>query len=146
MGSHTSILISESLEGLKVAVTRQNVGSCLKTAFSCAAPRPPSGSENCPAATAWADVMVVFSSESDFRLSQAAAATGAGANATIVTPSTNKTKLKLRKFIVHSLATCSTVAALYFGDGRRIFVYKDARRVLQIDCVERRDGLRRDKG
>ena len=103
MGSHTSILISESLEGLKVAATRQNAGSCWKTAFSCAAPRPASGSENCPAATAWADVMVAFSSESDFKLSQVAAATGAGANATIVTASTNKTKLKLRKFIVHSL-------------------------------------------
>src|SRR5207245_3089053 len=101
MGSHTSILISESLEGLKVAATRQNVGSCWKTAFSCAAPRPPSGSENCPAATAWADVMVAFSSESDLKLSQVAAATGAGANATIVTASSNKKKQKHHKLLLN---------------------------------------------
>ena len=101
-GSHTSTLISESLDGFSVAATRQNAGSCLKATFCCAAPRPAAGSENCPAATVSANVIVVFSSETDFRLSHVAAATGVGANEIIVTASTTKTKLKIRKFIAHS--------------------------------------------
>src|SRR6476660_7483090 len=71
-GSHTSILISESLDGLSVAATRQKEGSCLNALFCCAAPRPVAGTENWPAATVSADVMVPFSSESDLRLSQVA--------------------------------------------------------------------------
>src|SRR5262249_49308059 len=39
-GIHTSILMSESVDGLNVAATRQNAGSCLKSAVGCASPRP----------------------------------------------------------------------------------------------------------
>src|SRR5881397_2322750 len=107
-GSHTSTLISESLDGFSVAATRQNAGSCLKATFCCAAPRPAAGSENCPSATVSANVIVVFSSETDFRLSHVAAATGVGANEIIVTASTTKTKLKIRKFIAHSFTRRAT--------------------------------------
>src|SRR5437867_6665643 len=48
-GIHTSILISESLDGFSVAATLQNAGSCLKIAFCCAVTWPCAGSENSPA-------------------------------------------------------------------------------------------------
>src|SRR5207249_8516304 len=112
-GSHTSTLISESLDGFSVAATRQNAGSCLKATFCCAAPRPAAGSENCPAATVSANVIVVFSSETDFRLSHVAAATGVGANEIIVTASTTKTKLKYASSLL-------TPSAVYFGNVPRI--------------------------
>src|SRR5438552_3692936 len=53
-GSHTSILISESLDGVRVAATRQNGGSAAK-GFP---PRPPRGfgGVNCPAPTVCASV------------------------------------------------------------------------------------------
>src|SRR2546427_10469506 len=48
-GIHTSILISESLDGFSVAAPLQNAGSCLKIAFCSAATGPCPGRENCPA-------------------------------------------------------------------------------------------------
>src|SRR5262245_8342105 len=56
VGSHTSILMSESLDGVSVAATRQNVGKPAK-----AAPGPPPragapGGTNAPGATSAADV------------------------------------------------------------------------------------------
>src|SRR2546428_703140 len=64
-GIQISALMSESVDGLIVAATRQNAG---RSAKACAAPGPPprpagaAGGTNCPAATGCADVMVVFDS------------------------------------------------------------------------------------
>src|SRR5689334_4930892 len=69
-GSHTSILMSESLAGLMVAVTRQNAGRFLADA---AGTPEPDGGTNAPAATGCADVMVVSGSFNAARLSQVAA-------------------------------------------------------------------------
>src|SRR5262245_39402891 len=55
-GSHTTILMSESLDGLSVAATRQNAGSVPKTR---ALPAPPGGL-NAPAATRLASVTDPF--------------------------------------------------------------------------------------
>src|ERR1700760_3775300 len=68
-GSHTSILISESLAGLIVAATRQNAGRFFTEAGGALAP----GGTNAPAATGCADVMVVSGKFSAARLSQVAA-------------------------------------------------------------------------
>jgi hypothetical protein len=65
--------MSESVDGLNVAATRQNAGSCLKAAVGCAPPRPVAGDENAPAATDCANAIVVFGNESAWRLSQVAA-------------------------------------------------------------------------
>src|SRR5215831_5689753 len=73
-GSQTSTLMSESLLGASVAVTRQKDGSSEKTPAVGPRPcRPPTGGANAPAATVCASVIVVFGSFSDVRLSQAAA-------------------------------------------------------------------------
>src|ERR1043166_6704890 len=88
-GSHTSILTSESLDGVSVACTRQNAGSAaygfgwLPRAPPRPAPRPaaPSragaaggaGGVNAPAATACAEVIRAFCSGSTLRPSQVAA-------------------------------------------------------------------------
>src|ERR1044071_55034 len=69
-GSHTSILISESLAGFRVAATRQNAGRFLVAA---AGMPKADGGTNAPASTGCASVMVVSSSFSAARLSQVAA-------------------------------------------------------------------------
>src|SRR6266849_2235286 len=63
-GSQTSILISESLVGFNVAVTRQKAGRFLKSAGSGAfGPlKTSSGGLNAPAGTIRADVIVVSGS------------------------------------------------------------------------------------
>src|SRR5262245_50982200 len=72
-GIHTSILMSESRDGLNVAATRQKAGNCLKAAVACTPPRPGAGAENTPAATDWVSVIVAFGNERAWRLSQVAA-------------------------------------------------------------------------
>jgi len=59
-GIHASILMSESVDGLSVAATRQNAGSCLKAAVGCTPPRPGAGDENAPAATDCVSAIVVL--------------------------------------------------------------------------------------
>src|SRR5580658_8440916 len=73
VGSQTSSLISESLEGFMVAVIRQNSGRALYAELS---PRPPAGGAKRPAPTVWAEVIVVSGSVWDARLSQVAAQAG----------------------------------------------------------------------
>src|SRR5882762_4700666 len=60
-GSQTSILMSESDEGVSVAATRQNVGSWL----NCGAAGSVPGGVNAPAGTIWARVIEVFGSARD---------------------------------------------------------------------------------
>ena len=68
-GSQTSILISESLDGVSVAITRQKAGRPLKRAVF-ARPGPgAAGGVKAPAATLWADVMVTLGRLSLERLS-----------------------------------------------------------------------------
>ena len=62
----------ESAEGFNIAAILQNAGSCLNSVFCCAAPCN-EGNENSPAATDCAEVIVVCSRDSDFRLSHVAA-------------------------------------------------------------------------
>ena len=69
-GSQTSILISESLEGLSVAATRQNAGSL---PYAAAGDSLGPGGINSPAPTLCAEVIVVFACERVARLSQEAA-------------------------------------------------------------------------
>src|SRR5947207_12655910 len=68
--------MSESLEGVSVAATRQNAGSA---EYCCAAlPRPaPPGGTNAPAAMVAADVTVAFCSDKPTRLSHDAPAASA---------------------------------------------------------------------
>src|SRR5688572_22909905 len=61
-GSQTSDLMSESLVGLIVSATRQKAG---RLAAACAAPGPPPGCMNLPAATNVAELTVVFGSFSE---------------------------------------------------------------------------------
>src|ERR1700677_3137083 len=70
-GSQTSILMSESLLGRKVAATRQKAGRLLGETGD--GMNPPPGMLNAPAATVCASVMVVSGSARDARLSQVAA-------------------------------------------------------------------------
>src|SRR2546427_5095249 len=74
-GSQTSILMSESLDGVSVAATRQNDGS----AANGFAPRPPRGfgGVNCPAPTVCASVIATCGPENVDRLSQVAPIAGA---------------------------------------------------------------------
>src|SRR5580704_16727685 len=67
-GSQTSILMSESLLGRKVAATRQKAGRLLGETGD--GMNPPPGIVNAPAATVCASVMVVSGSAKDARLSQ----------------------------------------------------------------------------
>src|SRR5438045_9628228 len=64
-GIQTSILMSESDEGVSVAATRQKVGSWL----NCGAAGPVPGRVNAPAGTIWARVIEVFGSAKDDKLS-----------------------------------------------------------------------------
>src|SRR5215472_17321810 len=64
-GSQTSILMSESGEGVSVAATRQKVGNWL----NCGAAGPVPGRVNAPAGTGWAKVIEVYGSARDNRLS-----------------------------------------------------------------------------
>src|SRR5215510_1130495 len=72
-GSQTSILMSESEEGLSVAATRQNAGNWL----NCCAAGPVPGGLNPPAGTICAKVIEVFGSARDDNLSHDAAALSA---------------------------------------------------------------------
>src|SRR6478672_10497446 len=69
-GSQTSILMSESADGVSVAATRQNAGRSVM-AFP-RPPRPP-GTSNAPAATGCAIVIFASGSVSEARLSHVAA-------------------------------------------------------------------------
>src|SRR5512138_1484238 len=73
-GSQTSILMSESLDGVSVAATRQNGGRVAKTLL----PRParPFGSANCPAPTVCASVTEACVRENVDRLSHVAPIAG----------------------------------------------------------------------
>src|SRR5712691_10752933 len=62
-GSQTSILMSESLVGFRVAATRQNAGNALNVWAAVGPPRP--GAAKAPDPTTWASVMVVFGSVND---------------------------------------------------------------------------------
>src|SRR5207245_311256 len=75
-GIQTSILMSESADGIRVAATRQKAGRLSnRGAFAgCAVVTP--GSANCPAATSCADVIVVFGSVSFARASHDAPSAG----------------------------------------------------------------------
>src|SRR5216683_1115524 len=64
-GIQTSILRSESDEGVSVPATRQKVGSWL----NCGAAGPVPGRVNAPAGTIWARVIEVFGSAKDDKLS-----------------------------------------------------------------------------
>src|SRR2546422_6339504 len=80
-GSQTSILMSESLDGFKVAATRQKPGRSSKRG---APPRPAAGTVNAPGATDCAIVIVVSGSFRADRLSQEAAAAGAAFSTSII--------------------------------------------------------------
>src|SRR6266576_6339272 len=63
-GIQTSILMSESDEGVSVAATRQKVGSWLNCGVAGSVP----GRANVPVGTTWARVIEVFGSARDNRL------------------------------------------------------------------------------
>ncbi len=104
VGSHTSILMSESLDGLSVAATRQNAGRSLA---GWAAPPRPAGGVKPPAGTASARVMVASGSLIDPRLSHdPAAASGTGAATSALNASDaaeTRAKTANTRFIVRSL-------------------------------------------
>src|SRR5215813_5626485 len=64
-GSQTSILMSESGEGVSVAATRQNAGNWLNC---CTVAGPVPDRLNPPAGTLWAKVIEVFGSARDDKL------------------------------------------------------------------------------
>jgi len=71
-GSQISILMSESLEGLRVAATRQKAGTFENCEAAVVAP-PGEGGIKAPAATLFAEVTVVFGNLREARLSHDAA-------------------------------------------------------------------------
>src|SRR5262245_8164522 len=71
-GNHTSTLISESLDGVSVAATRQNAGSFANAS----APRPLAGGVNAPALTACASVTATCGCVNVDRLSHGAPIAG----------------------------------------------------------------------
>src|SRR5215470_3007580 len=71
VGSHTSTLMSESLDGVSVASTRQNSGTALYGSGR------PAGGTNAPAATNFALLIFACGRDNDVRLSHEAAKTGA---------------------------------------------------------------------
>src|SRR2546430_9451270 len=73
-GSQTSILMSESDEGVSVAATRQKAGNWL----NCGTAGPVPARVNPPAGTVWAKVIEVFGSVRDDRLSHDALASRPG--------------------------------------------------------------------
>src|SRR5688572_20553896 len=75
-GSHSSILMSDSLVGVSVAATRQNAG---RSANGLAPPRPP-GWVKAPAPTGWAIVTAPLLSLAVARLSHVAAAAARPSN------------------------------------------------------------------
>src|SRR5687767_15551143 len=75
-GSQTSILISESGEGVSLAATRQKAGNWL----NCGTTGPVPGGLNPPAGTSWTKVIDVFGSTRDDKLSHDAAALRAWAS------------------------------------------------------------------
>src|SRR5579862_4370896 len=81
-GSQSSTLMSESLDGVKVAITRQKAGRLLKSAGL--GPKGPgvAGDLNAPAATLCAELMVTFGRLSLERLSHVDPPVGAAASAT----------------------------------------------------------------
>ena len=88
-GSQTSILMSESLEGARVAVTRQKAGRAENCKAAVAGP-PGIGGVKAPTATAFADVIVVFGSLTEARLSHDAARTGKAVRVRIATPAKHR--------------------------------------------------------
>src|SRR6185503_7248226 len=97
-GSHTSILMSESGEGVSVAATRQKAGRSLNCAPP---PRPPAcGGVNAPAATDCAVVTVAFSSLSEESISHDCAATGRALN----TRSAGRIAKRMRDFMTYLLS------------------------------------------
>src|SRR3954464_7089484 len=74
-GSQTSILMSESPDGVSVAATRQNAGSSAYARAVAGGPSPDGrGGANAPAATDSAVVIVAFGSLSDRSRSQLSSA------------------------------------------------------------------------
>src|SRR5215469_10024592 len=73
IGSQTSILMSESDEGVRVAATRQKAGNSV----NCWVAELVAGRENVPTGTTWARVIEVFRSAKDDRLSHDEADVGA---------------------------------------------------------------------
>jgi hypothetical protein len=86
VGSHTSILISESLEGVNVAVTLQKAGrppNCATEGGPPASVPPGAGGTKAPASMSVADVIFVSGSERLPRLSHDVAAAVEALNVTI---------------------------------------------------------------
>src|SRR5437879_2696919 len=78
-GSHTSILMSESLDGLTSATTRQKAGTSLNIGIPDSAP----AGTNAPAATVLAEMIVVSASFRTVNLSQVAAKAGAAVKTSV---------------------------------------------------------------
>src|SRR6187549_2861651 len=86
-GSHTSDLMSESLEGLSVAWTRQKAGKfAYRPAPMPGGPPPPAGGWNAPAATTLAAVTLPVGRASWARSPHSAATAGDAANAVAAAP------------------------------------------------------------
>jgi hypothetical protein len=85
-------LIAESLDGVRVVVTRQKEGSVsnLVNAGRPAIPEPPGvGGVKLPAATTFEEVIVAFGTLREERLSQLAAASGDAVSVNIARPVKN---------------------------------------------------------
>src|SRR5437879_9472977 len=114
-GSQTSILMSESLEGANTAPTRQNPGRV----ENCEAAGPPAvGGVKAPAATVFADVIVVFGNLREARLSQDAASPGDAVRESIARIGKKPTKeTRPARFIETSVRGCNAprVWGFYYG-------------------------------
>src|SRR5580704_8054638 len=94
-GSHTSILMSESFDGVRVAATRQNAGKREKRApaGAPAASIPPApGGVKAPGATLCANVIFAFGSEREAKLSHEAAIAGEPLQANIAVSAANNAR------------------------------------------------------
>ncbi len=96
-GSHTSMLIAESLLGRSVAATRQNAGRSAYGAGGPPRPLPVAGGTNAPAATSWASVTVPLRNAIVDSVSHAAAAATGGVTSSSASrrPTTRSTLLPI---------------------------------------------------
>ena len=92
-GIHTSMAMAESLDGDSVAATLQNAGSVLNCVNAgCPGNPPPAGvgGVKVPAATRFANVIIVFGNFAKRRLSQGAARAGDAVSAKVASPAKDR--------------------------------------------------------
>jgi hypothetical protein len=113
LGSQTSILISESLDGVKVACTRQNAGKPLKSAIFTRNGPGAAGGMKAPAPTLSADVIVTWGRLRRERFSHVDPPVGAASSEAAGISSDIISDLVIENFVMDRLLNVSSSAIIY---------------------------------